>query len=192
MQGRSRAASLNPVGAENHVTLSDLSSHQWTGAVSSTFCCADTSHPGAVGDRDPPLRLAGSAAPTRLDGPARAVRSGQRRRDLGPAPPDRRAPAPRQDTQAVLGRPRDPIRLAQPIPSRQRSQLRLIASWRTLLRWHADIANAAGVTPTTEHRSTEDKSSAASLASTASPHDNQAIENTHVTGPITYPSPTGW
>jgi hypothetical protein len=29
--------------------------------------------------------------------------------------------------------------LAQLIPSRQRSQLRLIASSRTLLRWHADI-----------------------------------------------------
>jgi hypothetical protein len=39
--------------------------------------------------------------------------------------------------------------------------------------------------------SAEDKSSAASPASTAPPHDNQAIENTHVTGPITYSSPTG-
>jgi len=45
------------------------------GAVSPTFGCADASRPCTVGDRDPTLRLPGSAAPTRLDGPARAVRS---------------------------------------------------------------------------------------------------------------------
>src|SRR5438034_3310311 len=68
------------------------------GAVSSTFGCADTSRSGTVGTRDPTLRLPGIAANARLDGPSRTVRSGQRRRDLGPATPDRRSPALRQDT----------------------------------------------------------------------------------------------
>jgi hypothetical protein len=80
------------------------------GAVSSTFGCADTSRSGTVGTRDPTLRLPGSAAHARLDGPSRAVRAGQRRRDSGPATPGRRSPAPRQDTQTLLGRPGDPIR----------------------------------------------------------------------------------
>jgi hypothetical protein len=63
------------------------------GAVSPTFGCADTSRSGTVGTRDPTLRLPGIAANARLDGPSRTVRSGQRRRDLGPATPDRRSPA---------------------------------------------------------------------------------------------------
>jgi hypothetical protein len=37
-----------PVGAENHVTRSYPASHQRTGAVSSTFGCADCSRRGTV------------------------------------------------------------------------------------------------------------------------------------------------
>jgi hypothetical protein len=109
------------------------------GAVSPTFGCADTSRSGTVGTRDPTLRLPGIAANARLDGPSRTVRSGQRRRDLGPATPDRRSPALRQDTRSSWADRAILSALAQLIPSRQRSQLRLIASSRTLLRWHADI-----------------------------------------------------
>jgi hypothetical protein len=69
----------------------------------------------------PAFRLPGSAANARLDGPARTVRAGQRHRDSGPAPADRRAPAPRQNTPTLLGRPRDPIR-AGPADPQQAAQ----------------------------------------------------------------------
>src|SRR2546421_464049 len=59
----------------------------------------------------------GIAAPARLDSPVCAVRSGQRRRDLDPAPPDRRAPASRQGPQPGLGRPGDLVRADPAAPA---------------------------------------------------------------------------
>jgi hypothetical protein len=91
------------------------------GAAGSAFGCASSSCSGTVTARDPALRRPGSAAHARLDGPARTVRPGQRHRDSGPAPPDRRAPAPRQNTPTLLGRPRDPIR-AGPADPQQAAQ----------------------------------------------------------------------
>jgi hypothetical protein len=134
----SPAASV-PVGAENHVTCPELVFQRWTGRVSSTFGCASISRPGTVGGRDPTLHLPGIAAPARLDSPVCTVRSGQRRRDLDLAPPDRRAPAPRQSTQADLGRPGDPVRAdpAAPAPAPQpASPDRLAAYAAALARSH--------------------------------------------------------
>src|SRR5437016_4634702 len=105
-----RPPTFPSIGAENHVTCPELVCRRWTGRVSSTFGCASISRPGTVGGRDPTLHLPGIAALARLDSAVRMVRSGQRRRDLDPAPPDRRAPASRQSTQADLGRPGDPVR----------------------------------------------------------------------------------
>src|SRR6266496_4463108 len=86
------------------------------GASCSTFGCASTSRSATVGACDTTLRLLGIAAHARLAGLARPVRSGQRCRDLGPAPPGRSAPTPRQSTKAVLGRPRDPVRAGPAAP----------------------------------------------------------------------------
>jgi len=61
------------------------------------------------------------------------------RRDPHTAPSGRRAAAPGQDTEAVVGWPAVLAALARLLPKRRLSQLRLIVSPRTLLRWHADL-----------------------------------------------------
>jgi hypothetical protein len=108
-------------------------------ACSKAFGCARGSCSGTVGARDPTLRLPGSAAPVRLDSSVSPVRSGQRHRDIDLATrsPSSSATSKHPDRPGLTGRscPRWPRLL----PHGHCSQLRLIVSPRTLLRWHADI-----------------------------------------------------
>ena len=111
------------------------------GAGSSAFGCASISRAGTVGGRDPTLRL---LAVLRLLGWMALLTRSDLAKDteilvlphqIAVLQRHVRAPRPSWADRAIISA------LAQLLPHRHRSHLRLIVSPRTLLRWHADIVN---------------------------------------------------
>lgn len=105
-------------------------------ACSSAFGCAGAPYSGSVGDRDPTLRLLGTA---RLFGLLALLTKPDLAKDteililrhqIAVLKRHVKTPRPTWAGRAVL------CALARLLPHRRRSQLRLIVSPRTLLRWH--------------------------------------------------------
>jgi putative transposase len=116
-----------------------VASQHWTGSCWFSVGCASSSCSGTVTARDPTFRLLGSAAHARLDGPARPSDLAKDseilvlRHQIAVLQRRVKTPRPSWADRAILSA------LARLISSKQRSQLRLIVSPRTVLRWHAGI-----------------------------------------------------
>jgi hypothetical protein len=106
------------VGAENLVIATDLVFRVVRGPSKLDIWLRDSGGIGHFSSHIATALLHGAAPRVRL---ARPVQPRQGRRDPHPAPSGRRAPAPGQDTEAVVSRPGDPGR-AVPATARRSSQ----------------------------------------------------------------------